>query len=113
MYLEPTVIQRQQKSSGEPMSAGTRRQVLILGDGFSRTLYGSRAGKGRSLATAMWLIEKILATKLITNHCSNNRLLRLPRLIAYLLKKNEQLRQTVAAQSEKGPTRWSLSLSCC
>jgi NADH dehydrogenase FAD-containing subunit len=87
------------------MSAGAHKQVLILGGGF-RGLYTAR-GLEKTLASDSD-VQITLVNRENVSYQSDyksvleEQVLRLQSLVAYLLERNEQLRQTVAAQCEKG-----------
>ncbi|HEY4050243.1 MAG TPA: hypothetical protein VGM27_25550 [Acidobacteriaceae bacterium] len=87
------------------MSASTRKQVLTLGDGFSG-LY-TALGLEKTLTRDSDVQIKLVNRENVSYQSDYKSLLeeqvfRLQSLVDYLLEKNEQLRQTVAAQCEKG-----------
>jgi NADH dehydrogenase FAD-containing subunit len=87
------------------MSASARKQVLILVGGF-RGLY-TALGLEKTLARESD-VQITLVNRENVSYQSDykslleEQVLRLQSLVAHLLERNEQLRQAVAAQCEKG-----------
>jgi NADH dehydrogenase FAD-containing subunit len=87
------------------MSGGTRKQLLILGDWFNGlyTALGLEKTLARDSDVQITLVNREnFNCQADYKSLLEEQVLRLQSLVACLLEKNEQLRQTVAARCEKG-----------
>jgi NADH dehydrogenase FAD-containing subunit len=87
------------------MSASTHKRVLILGGGFSGLYTTLRLEKtlARDSDVQITLVNREnFSYQSDYTSLLEEQVLRLQSLVAYLIEKNEQLRQTVAAQCERG-----------
>jgi NADH dehydrogenase FAD-containing subunit len=87
------------------MSASTRKEALILGGWFTElyTALGLEKTLARDSDVQTTLVNREnFSYQSDYKSLLEEQVLRLQSLVAYLIEKNEQLRQTVAAQCERG-----------